>query len=268
VEEYSTAGLMNWGWQDNAYGLGIAAPSLYFATTGLQTVRIQQREDGISIDQIVISPAKYLSVAPGLPKGDATIVPKREFRVSRAACRARAAAQALRPAPVSIIAPAPVFVRVDEEGRHGLFPPVPVDRDKGQIGPAGHLAPARQRFLREHLDLHFQRCREGAGHPGPEDDQVPHLDRVQELQPVNGRRDQQASRMAMAGNRPGDVDQMHDRAAQNEAKRVGVIRQDHLDHFRGGFVGPLRCEIHRASIGRGSRRNRNVLTILLVSSSP
>ena len=30
---------------------------MYFATTGPQTIRIQRREDGISIDQIVLSPA-------------------------------------------------------------------------------------------------------------------------------------------------------------------------------------------------------------------
>jgi hypothetical protein len=76
VEEYSNAGLMNWGWQDNGFGLGVVGPSLYFAQTGLQTLRIQQREDGISIDQIVISPSRYFSLAPGLPKNDATIVKK------------------------------------------------------------------------------------------------------------------------------------------------------------------------------------------------
>jgi hypothetical protein len=77
LEEYSNQGLQNWGWQDNGYGsAGLVGPSLYFAATGLQTIRIQQREDGLSIDQIVISPSRYFSVAPGLPKGDATIVPK------------------------------------------------------------------------------------------------------------------------------------------------------------------------------------------------
>ncbi len=77
VEEYVNAGLMYWGWQDNGAGaLGVVGPSLYFATTGLQTVRIQPREDGISIDQIVISPSRYFSVAPGLSKSDATIVAK------------------------------------------------------------------------------------------------------------------------------------------------------------------------------------------------
>jgi hypothetical protein len=77
VEEYVNAGILNWGWQDNGAGTpGAVGASLYFAATGLQTIRIQPREDGLSIDQIVISPSRYFSVAPGLQKNDATIVAK------------------------------------------------------------------------------------------------------------------------------------------------------------------------------------------------
>jgi hypothetical protein len=74
LEEYSGAGILNWGWQDNGWGQNVVGPSLYFSQTGLQTMRIQPREDGLSIDQIVISPARYFTAAPGLPKSDATIV--------------------------------------------------------------------------------------------------------------------------------------------------------------------------------------------------
>jgi hypothetical protein len=45
-----------------------------FATSGLQKMRIQQREDGVAIDQIIISASKYSSTRPGSLKGDATIV--------------------------------------------------------------------------------------------------------------------------------------------------------------------------------------------------
>jgi len=74
LEEYSHAGIMKWGWQDNGYGKNVVGQLLYFERTGPQTIRIQQREDGLSIDQIVISPSRYLSLAPGLPKNDLTIV--------------------------------------------------------------------------------------------------------------------------------------------------------------------------------------------------
>lgn len=74
LEQGLNAGLSGWGWADTAYDA--AAPPIYFATTGPQTIRFQQREDGISIDQIVISPSTYLVMSPGLPKSDATIVAK------------------------------------------------------------------------------------------------------------------------------------------------------------------------------------------------
>jgi hypothetical protein len=65
-----------WGWQDNGYGAGVLGPTIYFATSGTQTIRIQQREDGISLDQIVLSPATFLKTAPGALKNDTTILAK------------------------------------------------------------------------------------------------------------------------------------------------------------------------------------------------
>jgi len=74
VESCSGCGLQAWGWQDNGYGIGVLGPLVYFAQPGSQTIRVQQREDGISIDQIVLSPMRYLTVAPGATKNDATLL--------------------------------------------------------------------------------------------------------------------------------------------------------------------------------------------------
>jgi hypothetical protein len=76
LEDCSGCGVSGWGWQDNGYGTGVLGPLIYFATTGSHTVRVQTREDGLSFDQLVLSPATYLSAAPGGTKNDATIVPK------------------------------------------------------------------------------------------------------------------------------------------------------------------------------------------------
>jgi glucose/arabinose dehydrogenase len=65
-----------WGWQDNGYGTGVLGDLIYFETTGPQTIRIQNREDGLSIDQIVLSPTTYLTTAPGATRNDTTIVRK------------------------------------------------------------------------------------------------------------------------------------------------------------------------------------------------
>ena len=74
TEDCSGCGEQGWGWNDNAYGANAA--SIYFATSGPQTIRVLRREDGISIDQIVLSAGRYLNAAPGLAKNDTTIVQK------------------------------------------------------------------------------------------------------------------------------------------------------------------------------------------------
>jgi hypothetical protein len=47
---------------------------MHFATTGTHTIRIQLREDGLSLDQIVLSADRYATAAPGATKNDATIL--------------------------------------------------------------------------------------------------------------------------------------------------------------------------------------------------
>ncbi len=74
LEDAVNAGLSGWGWQDNGYGTGVLGPAITFGTTGPQTIRIQTREDGLRIDQVVLSAEKYLTVAPGALKNDSTIL--------------------------------------------------------------------------------------------------------------------------------------------------------------------------------------------------
>jgi phosphatidylserine/phosphatidylglycerophosphate/cardiolipin synthase-like enzyme len=76
IEENKGTGLNGWGWQDNGYGIDVLGPLVYFATSGTQTLRIQYREDGIGIDQIVLSPDTFLTTAPGGNRLDNTKLPK------------------------------------------------------------------------------------------------------------------------------------------------------------------------------------------------
>jgi len=62
----------DWGWSDN--GWGVPGVNFYFASTGTHTIRIQQREDGAIVDQIVLSPGTYLTTAPGPRRDDTTII--------------------------------------------------------------------------------------------------------------------------------------------------------------------------------------------------
>jgi FG-GAP-like repeat/PKD domain len=80
LEECSGCGLSGWGWRDDAWGTRgvIGTATLRFpAGTGnrmFHTIRIQTREDGVMIDQIVLSSVKYKTARPGTVKNDATIL--------------------------------------------------------------------------------------------------------------------------------------------------------------------------------------------------
>jgi endonuclease/exonuclease/phosphatase family metal-dependent hydrolase len=64
LEECKGCGLSGWQWQDNGWGNGVLGPAIYFATTGTQKMRIQTREDGLSIDRVLLSPSTYLKTRP------------------------------------------------------------------------------------------------------------------------------------------------------------------------------------------------------------
>lgn len=74
LEECNSCGLSGWGWEDNGWGRGVLGPLIYFQTGGVQRLRVQTREDGLSIDQVVLSPSRFLTSAPGALKNDTTIL--------------------------------------------------------------------------------------------------------------------------------------------------------------------------------------------------
>lgn len=61
-----------WGWEDNGW-CGTGA-NIRFQTTGTHTIRLQLRESGFEIDQIVLSPQTYLTAAPGSRTDNSTIL--------------------------------------------------------------------------------------------------------------------------------------------------------------------------------------------------
>ena len=94
LEDGANAGLSGWGWQDNGYGAGVLGSIIYF-DGALQIVRVQPREDGISIDQIVLSSVTYLSSAPGALKQDTTILAETTAKATLDEVLVRASAPAL-----------------------------------------------------------------------------------------------------------------------------------------------------------------------------
>ena len=74
IEDCSGCGLSGWGWQDNGWGVNVMGPLVYFESTGPQTIRIQTREDGLAIDQIVLSHTTFVNSSPGALKDDTRIL--------------------------------------------------------------------------------------------------------------------------------------------------------------------------------------------------
>ncbi len=74
LEDCSGCGVHGWGWADNGYGTHVLGPTVRFERSGTHTLRFQAREDGLSIDQVVLSSAQFLNASPGLTKDDTTVL--------------------------------------------------------------------------------------------------------------------------------------------------------------------------------------------------
>ena len=73
LENCSGCGVSGWGWQDKSYWLQ-QANVVEFSSDATHTIRVQTREDGVQIDQVVLSPATYMNTPPGSVSNDTTIV--------------------------------------------------------------------------------------------------------------------------------------------------------------------------------------------------
>ena len=61
---YSDFDKWNWKWDDIWTGVTTEGEKFYLASEGPHTVRIQRREDGLAIDQIIISSGTFLNTRP------------------------------------------------------------------------------------------------------------------------------------------------------------------------------------------------------------
>jgi len=76
LEECANCGVSGWGWEDDGWGaVNKNGVLLRFPGGGEQSLWIQTREDGVSVDQIVLSAQKYRTTRPGATKNDRTILP-------------------------------------------------------------------------------------------------------------------------------------------------------------------------------------------------
>jgi hypothetical protein len=79
LEECSGCGLSGWGWRDEAWGTrgAIGTVTMRFPPNNgsmWHRLRIQTREDGVMVDQVVLSAVTYANRRPGAVKDDRTIL--------------------------------------------------------------------------------------------------------------------------------------------------------------------------------------------------
>jgi hypothetical protein len=75
AQDSSASGMNGWGWVNGAYWLSQPA-SMIFQTDGPHVIRVQLREDGVSLDQILLSAGRFRVEPPGPRSNDSTIVPR------------------------------------------------------------------------------------------------------------------------------------------------------------------------------------------------
>jgi hypothetical protein len=74
LEECANCGISGWGWEDDGWGaVNTNGVRLRFPQGGVQIVQIQTREDGVSVEQVILSTEEYGAIRPGEAKYDSTM---------------------------------------------------------------------------------------------------------------------------------------------------------------------------------------------------
>jgi hypothetical protein len=122
-----------------------------------------------------------------------------------------------------------------------------VDSDEDEVS-AGHMeVRSGLRIFDPDFNAHFKRCIESTVDAGLEDEQIADVHGLDEVDVIHGRGDNMCARMAVGGDGPGDVDEMHETAAEQVAKSVGVIGENDLSHLR---LSAGDCADRRVGLGR------------------
>ena len=82
LESCDGCSVSGWGWRNGAWWLAQDA-LVRFPAASEQVVRVQSREDGTAVDQILLSPTTYFDAPPGLPANDTTVLRKKAGPANR-----------------------------------------------------------------------------------------------------------------------------------------------------------------------------------------
>jgi hypothetical protein len=132
--------------------------------------------------------------------------------------------------------PVLLFCSLHDKRRNGCGPPIGINRHIGYKSRT-RLPPAIGDVVLEvNLHFYFHGSVEGPGDLGSQENDLTDADRVQEIERVDGNSYDVTLAVAMRGNGPGHIHQMHDLSAQNITERVRVIRENDFHHFRSRMI--------------------------------
>ena len=132
-----------------------------------------------------------------------------------------------------------------------------VDGDEDEIGAGDVEMRSGLRIFDPDLDADFERGVEGAIDAGLENEQIADVHGLDEVDVIHGRGDDVGARVAIGGDGAGEVDEVHEAAAEQIAEGVGVVGEDDLSHLglgagngadeRVGFSRSSCCDLLRLS---------------------
>lgn len=125
-----------------------------------------------------------------------------------------------------------ILVGLENQRRYWVRLAILIDGDVGDVGARSVLPLARQNVFGKNLHADFHRSVKDAIHTRLQGNEVAHTNRKPEVEIVHRSSNHMAVRMAVSGECPGHIDQVHHATAQHGAERIGVVREDHLDHLR------------------------------------
>jgi hypothetical protein len=135
------------------------------------------------------------------------------------------------PAEKGVVEAAGLVGRFGLNGGHLLAATVLIDGDKNEVGAGDVKMGAGLRILDPDLNAYFKRCIESTVDTGLEYEQVADVDGLDEVDVIHGRGDDVGARVAVGRDGAGDIDEMHETAAEQVAESVGVIGKDDLSHL-------------------------------------
>jgi hypothetical protein len=98
------------------------------------------------------------------------------------------------------------------------------------------------------LDADLHGSLKDAIHGGAEDDQIADLDRDEEIHVIDRGGDGITARVAVGGERSGEIDPVHETAAQQVVQGIGIVGKNNLIHLRlridNGARGEIAIGIH------------------------